>query len=332
MDYKCILKRTNFLDYYAKSLKEYWFVMIKPQTANSIIYEIIKAINESQLEIIDIISHELTQSEADKGFGTKPSWYRDYLCSSSILCIVVCGEDAARKCLVIKEKIRLRYNVDYETYKNFIHVAEEGLEFKNQKDILFPKHKCVSCADLYINWRPGILEAISKKAGTVSWVGIVTEVATYNLFIDELLSFPKEELKDIGILIGIKFSYDDYNCVCFISPWLLEDIYELLEKRDVKKDCSIVLDGEGVNILEITKKCSLNEQVKLIDKYLSKNQYRGIMTMCPRFDMQIMEAISDICYENQLVTWGGSENVSGLGDYIMPMFRFTKFLNAYKNI
>lgn len=320
------------MDVYAKPLKEHWFVMIKPKTDNSIIYEIIKAINESQLEIVDIISHNLTHSEADLGFNTKPSFYRDYLCSSSVLCIIVYGEDAARKCLVIKEKIRLKYNVDYETYKNYIHVAEEGLEYKNQKSIFFPDYECVSCAELYMNWKPGILETISKKAGKVSWVGIVTEVDTYNLFVDELLSFQKEKLDGIGILVAIRYLYGDHNCIRFISPWLLEDIYELIENRDFKKNELMDLDGEGMDILEITKQCSLDEQVKLIDQYLDHGQYKGIMTMCSQYNMLTMETLGDLCYEKQLVTWGGSEDVGRMGDYIMPMYRFNKFLNGYKNI
>ncbi len=327
MEYKYILRRTNYLELSAKPLKEHWFVMIKPETDPSIIYEIMKAINESQLTIVDIVSHSLTQAEADIGFGTKPQFYRDYLCSKPILCILVYGEDAARKSLVIKERIRLRYNVSYETYKNYIHVAEEGLEYKLQKDIFLPEYECVSYADLYVNWRPGILETISEKAGKVHWAGVVTNLSTYSLFIEELLRFPKEKLKETGILIGMKDTYENHNCISFLSPWLLEDIYEAL----VQHSSMTVPDGEGVNLLEITNKAPVDEQMTFIEECLKNKNYRGIMSMSPRHNMQRMEAIGDIGYEKQLVTWGGSEDVNQLGEYVTPEFRFQRFLNAFKN-
>lgn len=332
MEYKYILRRTNYLELSVKPLKEHWFVVIKPETYSSIIYEIIKAINESKLDIVDIISHDLTHSEAEVGFGTKPQFYRDYLCSSPLLCILVYGENAARKCLMIKEKIRIRYNVGYEIYKNYIHVAEEGLEYKLQKDIFLSEYECVSYADLYIKWRPGILETISEKVGKVHWVGIVTQESTYPLFVEELLRFPKEKLQEVGILAGIQYTYGNHSCISFLSPWLLEDIYGALAQNSSKQDRWGGFDGEGVNFLEITNNGAVDEQITFIEECLNSHNYKGIMAMSPRYDMHRMEAIGDICYEKQLVTWGGSEDADKLGQYVTPMFRFQRFLNAFKNI
>lgn len=330
-DKKELLKQTGFLQLLAKPIAEHWLIMIKPFTPISVVQRIYTMIREYGLVCHETNVKALSKKEVESGFGIKPLKYQEFLCCGTVQCIVVYGENAAQKSLVIKERIRLQHHLDSFSLNNYIHVPEGGAEFKVQMDLFFPRYAWVGSADLHLEWCPDILHKLYDGPRTVFWVGIAVAPPQFETFAQELKAFSKEANPQRAILPSIKMKWDEYVFYHVLSPWDLDEFYKCIRSTGNYTACKELYYGASVLKLPWDKQ-SLGEKNMAVECASKQIAFDGLYSFGPQTDSLSVEENTTICYNKKLFEWGGSVKASHAGDYVTPKFKLDKFLYRFKNL